>query len=280
MDYGYSEPRDLDNSDDEDDDDPWKPLNPYEFGNLKVKPNKQVKAGRRDGVNSCKRIPLTTEFPLARLHGSISSELNEIWEKQQHAFMESYMNEYVPLNPEKFRQTFNVFSPHDYDGSVHFDANEDMDLKMQILTRVSKICVDLTCLCPQLFLGNFAWLSQLLPSAIQIQKDSLLASIAETENCAELGRAIVDNLFYTGLHEYGGRVLDELLLKAGSGNATSFADLSYGQEKHDVARTFSALLQLVNNGDVDLERVCTDGESTVSCVRLSKEQVRKRELPR
>lgn len=35
---GYSEPRDLDDSDDED---PWKPLNPHEPGNLKVKPYKK-----------------------------------------------------------------------------------------------------------------------------------------------------------------------------------------------------------------------------------------------
>ena len=33
MDDSYSEPRDLD-----DDDDPWKPLNPHEPGNLKVRP--------------------------------------------------------------------------------------------------------------------------------------------------------------------------------------------------------------------------------------------------
>lgn len=36
MDDNYSETRDFDNSDDEDD--PWKPLNPHEPGNLKVKP--------------------------------------------------------------------------------------------------------------------------------------------------------------------------------------------------------------------------------------------------
>ncbi|XP_019229497.1 PREDICTED: condensin-2 complex subunit H2-like [Nicotiana attenuata] len=34
----------------------------------------------------------------------------------------------------------------------------------------------------------------------------------------------------------------------------SFSDVVMGQKMHDVARTFSALLQLVNNGDVDLEK--------------------------
>ncbi|XP_008780369.2 condensin-2 complex subunit H2-like [Phoenix dactylifera] len=33
----------------------------------------------------------------------------------------------------------------------------------------------------------------------------------------------------------------------------SFTDVVMGQPKHDVARTFSALLQLVNNGNVDLQ---------------------------
>ncbi|KAK4737663.1 hypothetical protein R3W88_001360 [Solanum pinnatisectum] len=38
----------------------------------------------------------------------------------------------------------------------------------------------------------------------------------------------------------------------------SFSDVVLGQKKHDVGRTFSALLQLINNGDVDLERGATN----------------------
>lgn len=33
-------------------------------------------------MNSRKRTSLATEFPLARLHGTISSDLNDIWEKK------------------------------------------------------------------------------------------------------------------------------------------------------------------------------------------------------
>lgn len=38
MDERYSEPMDFDDSDNDEDTDPWKPLNPHEPGNLKVKP--------------------------------------------------------------------------------------------------------------------------------------------------------------------------------------------------------------------------------------------------
>ncbi|CAL5424005.1 unnamed protein product [Camellia sinensis] len=80
MDDRYSDPGDLD-----DEDHPWKPLNPYEPGNLRVKPFKKVKSFRRQGINSTKRISITIQFPLGRMHGTISSELNDIWEARHHA---------------------------------------------------------------------------------------------------------------------------------------------------------------------------------------------------
>lgn len=47
------------------------------------------------------------------------------------------------------------------------------------------------------------------------------------------------------IHEYGDRILDKLSLEAYSGDVMSFGDVVKGQEKYDVARSFSALLQLV-----------------------------------
>ncbi|XP_010487539.1 PREDICTED: condensin-2 complex subunit H2-like [Camelina sativa] len=55
------------------------------------------------------------------------------------------------------------------------------------------------------------------------------------------------------IQEYGERIINKLTVEE-SGNVETFTDLMKGQEKHDVARAFSALLQLVNNGDVDLEK--------------------------
>ncbi|KAL0393264.1 UNVERIFIED_CONTAM: Condensin-2 complex subunit H2 [Sesamum radiatum] len=65
------------------------------------------------------------------------------------------------------------------------------------------------------------------------------------------------------IHKYGERVLDKLSVEGDVGSdALSFGEVVKGQEKHDVARTFSALLQLVNNGDVDLVRSSPNITST------------------
>jgi condensin-2 complex subunit H2 len=55
------------------------------------------------------------------------------------------------------------------------------------------------------------------------------------------------------IQEYGDRIINKLTVEE-SGNVETFTDLMKDQEKHEVARAFSALLQLVNNGDVDLEK--------------------------
>jgi len=47
------------------------------------------------------------------------------------------------------------------------------------------------------------------------------------------------------IHQYGEIVLDKLSLEADSGGSMPFTDVVKGQAKHDVARIFSALLQLV-----------------------------------
>lgn len=47
------------------------------------------------------------------------------------------------------------------------------------------------------------------------------------------------------IHEYGERVLDKLSTEGEGKDALSFGEVVKGQRKHDVARTFSALLQLV-----------------------------------
>ncbi|XWS53586.1 hypothetical protein CRYUN_Cryun10bG0014100 [Craigia yunnanensis] len=117
----YSEPRDLD----DDDNDPWKPLNPHEPGNLKVRPFKKVKAFRRNGVNSVKSIPITTLFPLARLHGAISPELTEMWERRQNAF-ERLRETKSPALYEKLRQLLTGRGNGAADNFANFEEeNED-----------------------------------------------------------------------------------------------------------------------------------------------------------
>ncbi|KAK9288169.1 hypothetical protein L1049_016618 [Liquidambar formosana] len=110
--------------------------------------------------------------------------------------------------------------------------------------------------------------------AWMMSQDALLASLAETEKQTELAARVStwkqkiehnleeqDSRPPFDIHDYGERILDKLSLKVDNGNAMSFADVVGGQEKHHVARTFSALLQLVNNGDIDLDKGGADGES-------------------
>ncbi|KAK4433906.1 Condensin-2 complex subunit H2 [Sesamum alatum] len=277
---GNSEPGDFDDSDD--DNDPWKPLNPHEPGNLKVKPYKKVNANRRPEIGSRKRLPLTVEFPLAKLRGPISTDLTEIWEAKFGA-SEKLGNSQSLTHYEKLRQSLIVgkreitdaFSnleinteddgydggdpdtgPPDFDmpdntnngedGPTHPEKHEDPDAHANL----EDLC--------------------------RSHLDALLATLAENEKQTELAtrvstwkQRIEQNLEEQDarppfdIHKYGERVLDKLSVDGDGGNvALSFGDVVDGQEKHDVARTFSALLQLVNNGDVDLVRNSQNNTST------------------
>lgn len=48
------------------------------------------------------------------------------------------------------------------------------------------------------------------------------------------------------IQEYGERIINKLTIEE-SGNVETFTELMKDQEKHDVARAFSALLQLVSH---------------------------------
>ncbi|XP_049363815.1 condensin-2 complex subunit H2 isoform X2 [Solanum verrucosum] len=280
--HGYSEPRDLDDSDDED---PWKPLNPHEPGNLKVKSYKKVKSNRRQGVVSRKLASLATEFPLARLHGTINTDLNEMWERRCCA-MNKQVDAQSPPPFEKLRESLlhgvnndydDFYTPNeknednDYDSADHdfgppdFDMPENADMNNNATPHGEKHDN-----CGPLFdreahedLNGQENLEDLCRSHL----DSLLANLAETEKQTELAarvstwkQRIDQNLEEQeshppfDIHEYGARVLNKLSLEENDKSTMSFSDVVKGLEKHDIARTFSALLQLVNNGDVALER--------------------------
>ncbi|XP_021291120.1 condensin-2 complex subunit H2 [Herrania umbratica] len=290
MDDRYSEPRDLHDSDD-DDSDPWKPLNPHEPGNLKVRPFKKVKASKRIGVNSTKIIPITTLFPLARLHGPISPELTEMWERWQSAFERQRESTSPPLY-EKLRQSlsgrgsgaadaFANLEDGNEDSGYHgenadfggpdFDVPENMSMDEELPFHNEKHEDFGT---NEMFDHGDPYSQASLEDLCRSHLDALLASIAENEKQTELAarvsswkQKIEHNLEEQDshppfdIHEYGERILDKLSLEADNGNVMPFTDVVKGQEKHDVARSFSALLQLVNNGDVDLDRSGVHSES-------------------
>ncbi|PSR85103.1 Condensin-2 complex subunit like [Actinidia chinensis var. chinensis] len=268
MDDGYSEPGDLDDSDDEED--PWKPLNPHEPGNLRVKPFKKVKSFRRQGINSTKRVPITKQFPLARMHGTISPELSEVWEARRHASESQHEPKSLPLY-EKLRHslvhggrgTSDEFGdPRDYNEDDEYDTGgpdfgpPDFDMPdtayeyEEIPLHPEKRDDNGVGFDTNEMYGPEGPSSQAnLEDLCRSHLDALLASIAESEKQTELAvrvstwkQRIEENLEEQdsrppfNIHEYGERVLEKLSVEGDSGNITmSFAEVVRGQEKHDVA---------------------------------------------
>ncbi|KAK8572000.1 hypothetical protein V6N13_047627 [Hibiscus sabdariffa] len=292
MDDRHSEPGDVDDSDA---DDPWKPLNPHEPGNLKVRPFRKVKASRKNMVNSTKSNPITTLFPLARLHGTISPELTEMWERLQNASKKQRESKSPPLY-EKLRQSLmgretgaaNAFPSFEEDNEDNEYNDENVDFggpdfgipeKMPMdddlpFTNEKYGDGDAEFGKNDMFDNEDPCSQASLEDLCRSHLDALLASIAENEKQTELAarvsswkQKIEHNLEEQDshppfdIHEYGERILDKLSLESDNGDVMPFSDLVKGQEKHNVARSFSALLQLVNNGDVSLDRTELHGES-------------------
>ncbi|KAG8080354.1 hypothetical protein GUJ93_ZPchr0007g3101 [Zizania palustris] len=66
--------------DDSDSDDPWRPLNPHEPGNLKIRPYRRVKCFARKVIGNPKRKMIASLFPMAKMDGVISPELAKSFE--------------------------------------------------------------------------------------------------------------------------------------------------------------------------------------------------------
>lgn len=109
--------------------------------------------------------------------------------------------------------------------------------------------------------------------------DALLRNIAESQKQTELASRVStwkqnieknleeqDSRPPFDIHVYGERVLDAFSSSSNeehenrSGVQMSFTEIVGGQERHEVARTFAALLQLVNNGNVALEKGISGGQ--------------------
>ncbi|XP_019102253.1 PREDICTED: condensin-2 complex subunit H2 [Camelina sativa] len=282
MDNEYGGTMDLSDTD-ADEDDPWKPLNPYEPGKLKVKPFKKVKKFKKIEWNLTKDH-MTSMFPLARPNGPISSELIGIWKMQGSARKDEQESQDIPYY-EKFREMlvnggnhpcgangnndqdnhdeanngdFHDFGDHDGDDPEHPFMDEDV-LNTNDGGAAEFHNYDG-------FGNDKSNCQESLEDLCRSHLDALLANIAKSEKQTDLAarvstwkHKIEQNLEEQELHppfdiqEYGERIINKLTVEE-SGNVETFTDLMKGQEKHNVARAFSALLQLVNNGDVDLEK--------------------------
>ncbi|KAL1223687.1 Condensin-2 complex subunit H2 [Cardamine amara subsp. amara] len=280
MDYEHGGTMDLSDTDD-DEDDPWKPLNPYEPGKLKVKPFKKVKNFRKIG-GSLTKDNMISMFPLARPNGPISSELGGIWERHHCASKDNRETQDIPYY-EKLRdmlvnggnQSFGANGNHN-DKDNHDEANNDdfhdfgahdgdypfMDEDVVNMNDGGAAEFHNQ----NGFGNNESHCQESLEDLCRSHLDALLENIAKSEKQTDLAarvsswkQKIEQNLEEQELHppfdiqEYGERIINKLTVEE-SGNVETFTNLMKDQDKHDVARAFSALLQLVNNGEVDLEK--------------------------
>ncbi|XP_056845574.1 condensin-2 complex subunit H2-like [Raphanus sativus] len=264
---------DTDADDDEDEDDPWKPLNPHEPGKLKVKPFKKVKNLRKFG-GSLTKDHITSMYPLARPNGPISTELTGVWEKRRREPQDIPSYEKLrallvnggnlPTTDANGNDKDGV-KDNNHDGGGFHDFGDDhepafMDEDGPVMNDGDFTNYD--------GFGNEedSHCQESLEDLCRSHLDALLANIAKNEKQTDLAarvsswkQKIEQNLEEQELHppfdirEYGERILDKLTVEE-SGHVEAFTDLMQDQEKHDVARAFSALLQLVNNGEVDLEK--------------------------
>ncbi|KAK9146974.1 hypothetical protein Sjap_006877 [Stephania japonica] len=291
---------DIMDDSDNDNDDPLKPLNPHEPGNLRVKPYKKVKICLRQRISSTKSASFASQFPVAKLHGTLSSEFMEVWEAQVHA-SERKKNSAMkkkrlgePQSPplyEKLRQSLVLDSKEsandlgslgddgvddrfDDDDVPDFDMPDNSFMDVEPPVDHEKNHDDAVGQNGDDILRDNAESHENLEDLCRSHLDALLASIAETQKQTELAARVStwkqqtenalreqDSRPPFDIHEYGDRILNTVSQEAENKWKMSFTDVVRGQEKHDVARTFSALLQLVNNRDVDLERNESCGDS-------------------
>uniref|UniRef100_A0A453L2M6 Condensin-2 complex subunit H2 n=1 Tax=Aegilops tauschii subsp. strangulata TaxID=200361 RepID=A0A453L2M6_AEGTS len=215
----YVDPGCPDLRDDSDDEDPYKSLDPHEPSNLKIKPYKRVKCFPRQVIGAPKKKTLASVLQL--LLSFESGDKKRVDEP----------------NP----------SMHDSDDEPDIPTYPDDGLGSPIDQPVLNIPGSMDALC-------------------QSHLDKLLCRIAEAEQQSALDARVstwkqrIEHAleeqdrnppFDIGL--YREQILDTLSSRTDTGTA-SFSQIVSGHPKYDVARTFSALLQLVNGRCVDLDK--------------------------
>ncbi|RLN33346.1 condensin-2 complex subunit H2 [Panicum miliaceum] len=311
-DYIPPDPDDLDHpadpvGEDSDDEDPWKPLNPHEPGNLKIRPYMRVKGSARQVIGTEKKKTLTSLFPVAKMDGVTVPQCllkhNNLSRRKfilpNHPLHMKWSFEYgEQRNPDVFGDS-NYDTGHDI--GVGFDDPDDSD---------SPICGDIgvaieSPTCPserkeeppngtqvsQENLDTHESLDDLCRSHLIARgllsprkmhriirtgrwriiesglKNALLASTAEVEQQSEMDARVStwkeriehaleeqDKNPPFDIGSYGEQILDTLSSSTDNMGIASFSEIVSGRPKYEVARTFSALLQLVNGRSVYLDK--------------------------
>ncbi|XP_031485237.1 condensin-2 complex subunit H2 [Nymphaea colorata] len=270
---GFSELEDLD-------DDPWVPLNPHEPGTLKVKPFKKASLVCR--LRSCSKQKIAlAKFSCARLHGTANPEFADAMDA-----VERLRATQSPAPFQKLRESLvsgiqasDAFPEPNNDIEDNDCVNEQYDFEetdtglfhdsyMDNEAAAFSGADDIGGMC-----NNHSTENEDLNATTSLEDlcrshlDALLARIAEAEKQTELAahvstwkQRIEHSLEEQELHppfdihEYGEKFMAKLSSEKDFGGSRSFAELVGGQPKYEIARTFSALLQLVNNGNVALDK--------------------------
>ncbi|XP_062188102.1 condensin-2 complex subunit H2-like [Phragmites australis] len=272
--------------DDSDDEDPWKPLNPHEPGNLKIRPYRRVKGFARQVIGTPKKKTLASLFPMAKMDGVIIPEHAKSFEAQQSQQEEPHASQPPPPYEKLLRllefgeqDNFHVFGDLNDNSGPNIGANDfddiddpympndmyDMDVDTDIPTYPDK--------------NNGATLDgaqgsqenmdahESLDDLCRSHLNALLASIAEVEQQSEMDARVStwkeriehaleeqDKNPPFDICSYGEQILDTLSSRTDNTGIASFSEIVIGRPKYEVARTFSALLQLVNGRSVDLDK--------------------------
>lgn len=271
--------------DDSDDENPWKPLNPHEPGNLKIRPYRRVKGFARQVIGAPKKKTLAPLFPMAKMDGIISPELAKSFEVHLSQQEKLDASQSPPLY-EKLRRSLefgeqencHVFGDlkdanepnigvNDFDDINEPDMPDmyDMDVDMDIPTCPDKNN-DVTLDGAQGTQDSMD-AHESLEDLCRSHLDALLASIAEAEQQTELDARVStwkgriehaleeqDRNPPFDIGSYGEQILDTLSSRTDNTGIASFSEIVSGRPKYEVARTFSALLQLVNGRSVDVDK--------------------------
>ncbi|KAI5061341.1 hypothetical protein GOP47_0023846 [Adiantum capillus-veneris] len=264
--------------------DPWAPLNPHESGTLPVVPYRRGRPNKRRKAKKLRETllePAVSE--LGRVWQALESLEREAWRAKQseepppyEKLRSSFIAKRTPLIGSEWsfdrsdKDSDNEDSRSDDEGleepaTYHPDAVEDFG-SQDPSQQTSHVTEHLDAINVETELNEVSNLEELC----QAQLDAVLKKHAESEKLTELANRVVSwnkkiekHLAIQeahppfDIHAYGERILDRLSLEDHGDEGPSdvqkpFTDIVAGLEKHEVARTFAALLQLVNNGNVAL----------------------------
>lgn len=281
--------RDNEGDDQEDIMDPWAPLNPHEPGTLPVVPYKRGRPSRRrvkktresvlePVVSGLGKVWQTLEClereawrakqseeppPYEKLRGSFiakgSSVINADWSSDKSD--KGSDSEESGSDDGRFEgadEPADVYEPdfvEDY-GSQDPSQQNRHDMEHNILNMAEKGVGEGSCLedlCQ-------AHLGAILKKHAEPEVRTEIANrVTSWKQKIEKNLAIQDAHPPFDIHAYGERVLEKLSPchddeMDASDVEKPFTHIVAGLEKHEIARTFAALLQLVNNGNVSLEK--------------------------